>query len=166
LSGRVTREGSLWVQAQINEDSAEQVLQVEQRYNAVRRPVYEKRAQMIAELPQFWATCFAQHGYFADILSDADLEVLAFLQQLDVVDNADIKSGFRIIFTWAENPYFTNQTLTKTFTFTSDSTQQVKGTRIDWKEKMVRSSFVLVALESGLGHALNTDDTSPTFPEP
>ena len=40
--------GSLWVRAQINEDSAEQVLQVEQRYNAVRRPVYDKRAQMIA----------------------------------------------------------------------------------------------------------------------
>jgi len=27
------------------------------------------------------------------VLCDADLEVLAFLQQLDVVDNADIKSG-------------------------------------------------------------------------
>ena len=55
-----------------------------------------------------------------------------------MVDNEDIKSGFQITFKWADNPYFTNDVLQKTFAFAPDGTLEVAGTHIEWKENMVR----------------------------
>jgi hypothetical protein len=70
------------VGAQINEEASEKVLEVEQRYNVQRRPVYDQRSAMIADIPEFWAKAFAQHSYFVDVLCDADLEALAFLKEV------------------------------------------------------------------------------------
>lgn len=40
----------------INEAASEEILQVEQKYNKLRRPHYENRAELIEKLPNFWVT--------------------------------------------------------------------------------------------------------------
>lgn len=41
---------------QINEEASEKVLEVEQKYNEIRKPVYDKRNDVIKSIPDFWLT--------------------------------------------------------------------------------------------------------------
>ena len=41
---------------QINEEASDKVLEVEQKYNEIRRPVYDKRRDIINSIPDFWLT--------------------------------------------------------------------------------------------------------------
>lgn len=121
----------------INDEASDKVLEVEQKYNEIRRPVYTNRAQIISSIPDFWLTTFANHPLLSSVLSEGDKQVFSFLEELDVQDNQDVKSGYRIRFTWAEdNPYFTDQELCKEFTFADDGTLSVQGTQIHWKPGM------------------------------
>lgn len=40
----------------INEEASDKVLEVEQKYNEVRKPVYDKRNDIIKAIPDFWLT--------------------------------------------------------------------------------------------------------------
>lgn len=41
---------------QVNEEASDKVLEVEQKYNEIRRPVYNKRNDIIQNIPDFWLT--------------------------------------------------------------------------------------------------------------
>ena len=41
---------------QINEEASDKVLEVEQKYNEIRGPVYDKRNEIIKSIPDFWLT--------------------------------------------------------------------------------------------------------------
>lgn len=41
---------------QINEEASDKVLEVEQKFNEVRKPVYDKRSEIIKSIPDFWLT--------------------------------------------------------------------------------------------------------------
>ena len=38
----------------INEKASEEILQIEQRYNTLRRPFYIQRSEIIKNIPTFW----------------------------------------------------------------------------------------------------------------
>ena len=40
----------------LNEQASEEILQVEQKYNNLRKPFFFKRAEMIKKIPKFWVT--------------------------------------------------------------------------------------------------------------
>lgn len=40
----------------INEEASDKVLEVEQKYNEIRKPVYDKRNNIIKSIPDFWLT--------------------------------------------------------------------------------------------------------------
>lgn len=41
---------------QINDEQSDKVLEIEQKYNEVRKPVYDKRHDVIKGIPDFWLT--------------------------------------------------------------------------------------------------------------
>lgn len=41
---------------QINEEASDKVLEVEQKYNEIRKPIYDKRNDIIKSIPDFWLT--------------------------------------------------------------------------------------------------------------
>ena len=41
---------------QLNEKASEEILHVEQKYNRLRKPHFERRSELIRELPDFWLT--------------------------------------------------------------------------------------------------------------
>lgn len=41
---------------QLNERASEEILHVEQKYNKLRQPHYQKRSEIIASIPDFWHT--------------------------------------------------------------------------------------------------------------
>eukprot|EP00897_Mesotaenium_endlicherianum_P004640 jgi/Mesen1/4203/ME000219S03326 len=76
----------------VNEEASDKVLEVEQKYNRVRRPVYVKRTEIIRGMPDFWLT--------------------AYLLNLDVEDSPDLKSGYTITFLKKEFKYVDDGSVT------------------------------------------------------
>ena len=45
----------------MNEKASEEILKVEQKYNQLRRPCFDKRKEIISRIPKFWLTAFINH---------------------------------------------------------------------------------------------------------
>ncbi|OMO49386.1 Nucleosome assembly protein (NAP) [Corchorus capsularis] len=119
----------------INEEASEKVLEVEQKYNEVRKPVYDKRNDIIKSIPDFWLTAFLSHPALSELLTDEDHKIFKHISSLEVEDFKDLKSGYSITFNFSPNPYFEDTKLTKTFTFLDEGTK-ITATKIKWKEGM------------------------------
>ncbi|KAH9775675.1 NAP1-related protein 2 [Citrus sinensis] len=97
----------------INEEASEKVLEVEQKYSEIRKPVYDKRNDIIKSIPDFWLTAFISHPALGELLSEEDQK------------------------NFSPNPYFEDTKLTKTFTFLDDDgSMKITATSIKWKEGM------------------------------
>jgi len=60
----------------VNEEANDRVLEVEQKYNEIRRPIYEKRNSTIQAIPDFWLTAFLSHRTLLDFVTEEDQKVL------------------------------------------------------------------------------------------
>ncbi|CAH2036935.1 unnamed protein product [Thlaspi arvense] len=140
----------------INEKASDEVLEVEQKYNVIRKPVYDKRNEIIKAIPDFWLTAvigcleqsfsnnwdlesvfplqFMSHPALCELLTDEDQKIFKYLSSLDVEDAKDVKSGYSITFHFSPNPYFEDESLTKTFDFLDEGTTKITATPIKWKE--------------------------------
>lgn len=118
----------------LNEQASEEILKVEQKYNKLRRPFYDKRNDIIKRIPKFWLTAFINHPQISAIIDEDEEECLQFLNKLEVEEFEDIKSGYRIRLFFDENPYFSNDALTKEFHLGSSGDPASQSTAIEWKE--------------------------------
>uniref|UniRef100_A0A2K5CPG5 SET nuclear proto-oncogene n=1 Tax=Aotus nancymaae TaxID=37293 RepID=A0A2K5CPG5_AOTNA len=92
----------------LNEQASEEILKVEQKYNKLHQPFFQKRSELIIKIPNFWVTTFVNHP-------QEDKEALHYLTRVEVTEFEDIKSGYRIDFYFDEYPYFENKVLFKEF---------------------------------------------------
>nr|VDC66077.1 unnamed protein product [Brassica rapa] len=137
----------------INEKASDEVLEVDQKYNVIRKPVYDKRNEVIKAILDLWLTAFLSHPALGELLSEEDQKIFKYLSSLDVDDAKDVKSGYSITFLsfflnhislllcyccelqhFNPNPYFEDEKLTKTFTFLKEGTTKITVTPIKWKE--------------------------------
>ncbi|XP_038889153.1 NAP1-related protein 2-like [Benincasa hispida] len=118
----------------VNEEAGDKVLEVEQKYNEIRQPVYLKRNEIIKTIPDFWLTAFLSHPALCDLLSEEDQKIFRHLDSLGVEDQKDVKMGYSIMFNFNENPYFEDRKLEKTYTFFEDGAIKITGTTIKWKD--------------------------------
>uniref|UniRef100_A0A2K5D2R7 SET nuclear proto-oncogene n=1 Tax=Aotus nancymaae TaxID=37293 RepID=A0A2K5D2R7_AOTNA len=51
----------------LNEQASEEILKVEQKYNKLRQPFFQKRSELIAKIPNFWVTTFVNHPQVPDM---------------------------------------------------------------------------------------------------
>jgi template-activating factor I len=58
------------------------VLEIEQQYSSLRRPIYKQRSQLLKDVPLFWARTIMNHPAFADRLTTDDEAILAFLKEV------------------------------------------------------------------------------------
>ncbi|XP_012277622.1 protein SET isoform X2 [Orussus abietinus] len=115
----------------LNEKASDEILEVEKKYNKLRKPYFQKRNDIIKRIPNFWVTAFVNHPQIAPILEEEEEDALRYLNKLEVEEFEDIKSGYRINFHFDENPYFENSVLTKEFHLGASASQ---STPIHWKE--------------------------------
>ncbi|XP_010471547.1 PREDICTED: NAP1-related protein 1 [Camelina sativa] len=130
----------------INEKASDEVLEVDQKYNEIRKPVYDKRNEIIQSIPDFWLTAFLSHPALGDLLTEEDQKIFKYLSSLEVEDAKDVKSGYSITFNFSSNPFFEDAKLMKTFTFFEEGTTKITATPIKWKEG------------KGLPNGVNHDD--------
>lgn len=117
----------------LNEQASEEILKVEQKYNGLRKPLYSNRSELIAEIQNFWVTVFINHPQISTLLREDDEEALGYLTKVEVQEFEDVKSGYRIIFHFKENPFFANSTITKEFHLNDSGDPSSNSTDIKWK---------------------------------
>jgi len=139
-------------------------VQLEKKFRELKAPQMEKRYQIIHGLveveslvpepevvveneeeekvvgiPGFWLQCLQNHPNVGDLITDEDVTALESLKDIKCEYNDDM-SGFKLIFEFAENEYFTNKELSKSYTVSPDLLDEkapaltnVEGSTIEWK---------------------------------
>ncbi|XP_011829525.1 PREDICTED: protein SET-like [Mandrillus leucophaeus] len=126
----------------LNEQASEEILKVEQKYDKLRQPFFQKMSELIAKIPNFGLTTFVNHSQTSALLEE-DKEALRYLTRVEMTEFEDIKSGYRIDFYFDENPYFENKVLSKEFHLNESGDPSSKTTEIKWesgKDLMKHSS--------------------------
>ncbi|KAL8874536.1 MAG: hypothetical protein Q9174_000123 [Haloplaca sp. 1 TL-2023] len=92
----------------------------------------------IAGVPEFWLSAMKNQVSLAELITDKDGAALKLLT--DIRMEYLEKPGFRLIFEFAENEFFTNKTITKTYYYQEESGyggdfiyDHAEGDKIDWK---------------------------------
>jgi template-activating factor I len=118
----------------MNEKASEEILKVEQKYNTLRRPFFDKRNEIIKRIPKFWLTAFINHPQISGIIEEDEEDALQHLVKVEVEEFEDIKSGYKIKFHFEKNPYFDNEVLCKEYQLGSNGDPTSTSTEIKWKE--------------------------------
>ncbi|KAJ1790350.1 histone chaperone [Coemansia sp. RSA 2523] len=95
-------------------------------------------AEEATGIPEFWLTALRNHPQLAELITDRDEGAIKFLRDIRLVYLSD-KPGFKLEFEFAENPYFSNSVLSKTYVYEQSDVAgdlefgSAQGTEIDWK---------------------------------
>lgn len=138
----------------LNEKASEEILKVEQKYNTLRKPFFDKRNVLVRDIPNFWVTAFVNHPNISSLLDEEEEECLHYLTTVEVEEFDDIKSGYRMKFTFDENPFFENTQIVKEF-FLGNSEPTSTTSEIKWKSDSELGSKIK-------GKLASRDSDSPT----
>lgn len=90
-------------------------------------------------IPEFWLSAMKNQISLAEMITDRDEAALKHL--VDVRMEYLDKPGFRLIFEFADNEFFTNKIITKTYFYQNESGyggdfiyDHAEGDKIEWKE--------------------------------
>lgn len=140
---------------------------LEQKYLALKQPLFDARDKIISGeveapeeeaapeaaseavededeedvdgIPGFWLQCLGAHHVTGELIAEEDVPALEALTSITCSYDESF-SSFTLKFTFAENEYFTNTVLTKTYGVSPDLLDEKapaltsnEGTAIDWK---------------------------------
>ncbi|KAI1391154.1 nucleosome assembly protein [Hypoxylon trugodes] len=117
-------------------------------------------AELVKGIPEFWLSAMKNQISLAEMITDRDEAALRYLTdiRMEYLD----KPGFRLIFEFAENDFFTNKTVTKTYFYQNESGyggdfiyDHAEGDKINWKE----GKDLTVRIESKKQRNKNTKQT-------
>ncbi|KAF1346810.1 nucleosome assembly protein NAP-1 [Delphinella strobiligena] len=129
----------------------------------------DESAADIKGIPEFWLSAM-KNSSVAETITDRDEGALKFLTdiRMEYLD----RPGFRLIFVFSDNEFFTNKTLTKTYYYQEENGyggdfiyDHAEGDKIDWKE----GKDLTVRVESKKQRNKNTKQTrivKKTIPTP
>ncbi|PLB33519.1 histone chaperone NAP1 [Aspergillus candidus] len=98
----------------------------------------EDKEPLISGIPEFWLSAMKNQISLAEMITERDEEALRHITdiRMEYLD----RPGFRLIFEFAENDYFTNKTISKTYYYKDENGyggdfiyDHAEGTKIDWK---------------------------------
>ena len=134
---------------ELDEECTEEQISIQKKFDAEKRPVWEKRKSLIDQIPDFWATAIAHHPLTAHekIFWKQDFPILSLLTQIDLIDNIDKFGSFDLIFRFqADNNIFFSETeIVRKLIVTSGNQEHVSVTPVTWapgkKPKSKKSFF-------------------------
>lgn len=119
--------------AKVDEDEEEK-----KDEQAVEEEDDDKEEQEMKGIPEFWLTTLKNHPQIGETITDADEQVLKHLT--DIRMSYMDKPGFQLEFIFAENEFFTNKSLTKTYYYQDHAYggdfvyDHAEGSEINWNE--------------------------------
>ncbi|EPS37178.1 hypothetical protein H072_9167 [Dactylellina haptotyla CBS 200.50] len=120
----------------------------------------EDTASVAKGIPEFWLSAMKNSTSLAETVTDRDEAALKFLT--DIRMEYLERPGFRLIFEFDENEFFTNKTITKTYYYQEENGyggdfiyDHAEGDKIDWKA----GKDLTVRIESKKQRNKNTKQT-------
>lgn len=96
-----------------------------------------ENSDSVVGIPEFWLSAMKNQTTLAEMITDRDEAALRHL--VDIRMEYLDKPGFRLIFEFAENEFFSNTTITKTYFYQNESGyggdfiyDHAEGDKIDW----------------------------------
>ncbi|KAF7904202.1 hypothetical protein EAF00_001536 [Botryotinia globosa] len=132
----------------------------DEEHDAEQAEKVDESAEKISGIPEFWLSAMKNQVSLAEMITDRDEAALKDLTdiQMEYLD----KPGFRLIFQFADNDFFTNKTITKTYFYQNESGyggdfiyDHAEGDKINWKE----GKDLTVRVESKKQRNKNTKQT-------
>ncbi|KAI9746523.1 MAG: hypothetical protein M1818_000236 [Claussenomyces sp. TS43310] len=132
----------------------------EEKDEAAETEKEQESSEPVSGIPEFWLSAMKNQVSLAEMITDRDEAALKHLTdvRMEYLD----KPGFRLIFEFAENEFFTNKLITKTYFYQNVSGyggdfiyDHAEGTKIDWKA----SKDLTVRVESKKQRNKNTKQT-------
>lgn len=120
----------------------------------------EDAGENVKGIPEFWLSAMKNQVSLAEMITDRDEGALKYLTdiRMEYLD----RPGFRLIFEFAENEYFTNKTVTKTYFYQEENGyggdfiyDHAEGDKIEWKS----GKDLTVRIESKKQRNKNTKQT-------
>ena len=136
------RAGIVNGKAEPTDDEVKEGEEEPEEGDETEKPEKEKSpepAENVAGIPEFWLSAMKNQISLAEMITDRDEGALRSLTdiRMEYLD----KPGFRLLFDFAENEYFTNKTLTKTYFYQNESGyggdfiyDHAEGDKINWKD--------------------------------
>lgn len=119
----------------IEEEFDSKVLELQAAYNKKKQPIYTRRAEAVAKIPNFWGQACSKHRILNMFMLEEDAELFKHVKSLIVEEADDIKSGYKITVHFAPNPIIEDAELWKNFEFTDDGQAKVTQSGVRWKSK-------------------------------
>ncbi|GAP87662.2 putative nucleosome assembly protein [Rosellinia necatrix] len=120
----------------------------------------EKDTPEVLGIPEFWLSAMKNQISLAEMITDRDENALRSL--IDIRMQYLDKPGFRLIFDFSENDFFTNKSITKTYYYQNESGyggdfiyDHAEGDKIKWKD----GQDLTVRVESKKQRNKNTKQT-------
>jgi nucleosome assembly protein 1-like 1 len=134
----------------LNRRYQEEVLQLQNRYLLQYKALFTKRQKILKpdshnapngkDIPDFWLVAMKNSSIVAGYISAADEEVLKCLRDVRV-EGLGKTQGFKLVFQFDKNTFFSNESLTKTFTYEYEDDYKGEfrngsaiGCTIEWKD--------------------------------
>jgi len=141
---------------ELEREYEKEVAKLEAEFKAKQQPHLEERKKILTAaegdgpkigtpaLSGFWLKALQNHQAFgeSDTIQEWDAPVLEYLVDIETSnhDDADAKKGFKLVFHFSENPYFTNTDLFKEY-YTEEMNpyngelvvKEIKASTIEWK---------------------------------
>ncbi|ORX67078.1 hypothetical protein DL89DRAFT_269520 [Linderina pennispora] len=125
----VNNEINVIVEQLVDEEAA-----LHAKYELKKAPLYKKRQGVIAKIPKFWLTCLEKHPIITSLVEMEDAEVISHLENIEIERSPANPINYKVIFSFSENPYFTDKQLVKEFDFSDKDNVHVTNHKIHWKE--------------------------------
>ncbi|KAJ5081026.1 Nucleosome assembly protein 1 [Penicillium angulare] len=120
----------------------------------------EDESESLAGIPEFWLSAMKNQISLAEMITERDEDALKHL--VDIRMEYLDRPGFRLIFEFSENEFFTNKTITKAYYYKDENGyggdfiyDHAEGSKIDWKAE----KDLTLRLESKKQRNKNTKQT-------
>ncbi|CAN6675003.1 nucleosome assembly protein [Trichomonascus vanleenenianus] len=130
------------MESDLNEDEEEEegarIEELDKEEEEEEEEEEEKLAEDVKGIPEFWLNALRNMISIAEHITERDEEALRYLS--DIRMNYLDRPGFQLVFEFAENEFFTNKTLTKTYYYQEETGyggdfiyDHAEGEDIEWK---------------------------------
>ncbi|CAG8125956.1 unnamed protein product [Penicillium olsonii] len=111
----------------------------EEETKEIKKEAGETEAEPMAGIPEFWLSAMKNQISLAEMITERDEDALKHLTdiRMEYLD----RPGFRLIFEFSENEFFTNKTISKSYFYKDENGyggdfiyDHAEGSEIDWKE--------------------------------
>jgi len=122
IAGWLENEDNNEVIQQLRKDACIRELQVQQYKVKKDLELQERLRPELRKIPGFWPFALTRNVGFARVCTSADdNDALSYLSDLELKVDPEDPRAFELVFTFNENPYFSNATLTKSFVLAEEN---------------------------------------------